>query len=313
MSTLEVISPGLLTTVQDLGRYGYGPLGISPSGAADPLSLRIGNRLAGNPENAAALEMTLLGGVFRFPEGAVIAVSGGDFAAAVDGAAAEMWCSLRLRPGATLSFGAARSGARCYLCVRGGIQVRPFLGSASTHLLSGLGGLQGRALRAGDVLAIGAAAPEFRRRRLDPRCLATVAPGRVLRVTPGPQSDWFGIAAAAAFYSGAWRVSEQCDRMGLRLAGEPVSVPARREMITEGVSLGAIQIPANGQPIILFVEQQTTGGYPKIANVISADMWRLGQLRPRDEIHFEKVDWETARRILRQQESEIASDTLMVE
>src|SRR2546429_227825 len=155
MKVIEVLAPGLLTTVQDLGREGFGPMGVSPSGAADPVALRIGNRLVGNAAIAAALEMTLLGGTFLFPEGALAALTGSDFGAALDGADRLPWASFEVKPGQTLRLGPTRSGARCYLCLQGGIAVKPFLGSASTHLLSGLGGYQGRALRKGDVLKTG--------------------------------------------------------------------------------------------------------------------------------------------------------------
>ncbi|HEY2548778.1 MAG TPA: KipI antagonist, partial [Candidatus Acidoferrum sp.] len=146
MSLIEVQAPGLLTTVQDLGREGFAPMGVSASGAADRAALRIGNRLVGNAENAPGLEMTLMGGVFAFPERAVVALTGSDFGATLDDAPVEMWSSVSVRPGQTLRMGPTRSGARCYLCVRGGIDVKLFLGSASTHLLSSLGGFEGRAL-----------------------------------------------------------------------------------------------------------------------------------------------------------------------
>ncbi len=152
MSVIEVRAPGMLTTVQDLGREGFGPMGVSASGAADPVALRIGNRLVDNAEGAAGLEMTLLGGTFIFPERAVVALTGVDFGATLDDQPVELWSSAEVQPGQTLRLGPTRAGARCYLCVRGGIDVKLFLGSASTHLLSGLGGIEGRALRKGDVL-----------------------------------------------------------------------------------------------------------------------------------------------------------------
>ena len=360
-----VESPGLFTTVQDLGRPGFGPVGISPSGAADAVALRVGNRLAGSPEGAAALEMTLAGGTFVFPEGAFAALAGSDFGAAVDGVEVSPWRPFRIPPGGRLRTGHTRSGARCYLCVRGGIEVKLFLGSASTHALSGLGGLEGRALRKGDVLHIGNSGaerpaqagspmpPGFRgsdatraceagfqpaadlqwtppggfqtRRRIQsgptsgevlcasgktrwhwagsiPRILH---PRKTLRVTDAPQSEWFSAAARDIFYNSAYRVTEEASRMGLRLEGPPIPAPADGQMITEGVACGAVQIPAGGRPIILFVEQQTTGGYPKIANVSSADMSGVGQLRPRDEIRFERVDLAAARALLREQEEAI--------
>jgi antagonist of KipI len=328
MKVLQVQTPGLLTTVQDLGREGFGPMGVSPSGAADPISLRMGNRLVGNAEGAAALEMTLLGGTFVFPEGAVLALTGSDFGATLDEKPVESWTPFEAKPRQTLSLGPSRSGARCYLCVRGGIVVKDFLGSVSTHLLSGLGGHEGRALRKGDMLKIGEAQGSFRKRTLAVPTLERLSSRKVLRVTPGPQSDWFPDSSQKILCSSAYRVAEASNRMGIRLLGEAIpmfsghagqeetgrnacSTSGAGEMISEGVSLGAIQVPEGGLPIILFVEQQTTGGYAKIANVISADLSSLGQLRPRDEIRFEQVDWDTARSLLIEQERLLASKELI--
>ena len=190
--------------------------------------------------------------------------------------------------------------------------MKPLLGSASTHLLSGLGGHQGRALRKGDVLQIGAATVSFQKRALAAQVLQRFSTRKVLRVTPGPQSDWFPPPSQKKFYESTYRVAEESNRMGLRLEGPPVALGSTGEMITEGVSIGAVQITAAGLPIILFVEQQTTGGYAKIANVISADLHSLGQRRPRDEIRFEQVDWGTARALLLEQEQLLTSPDLFV-
>jgi len=311
MGVIQVQEPGLFTTVQDLGREGFGAMGVSASGAADAISLRLGNRMVGNHEGAAGLEMTLLGGMFTFLERALLALTGSDFGATLDGKPVELWSSFEAKAGQTLRLGPTRSGARCYLCVQGGIAVELFLGSASTHILSGLGGNEGRALRKEDALKIGAERGAIHERRLTARALKELQPRKVLRVTKGPQSDWFPESARRLFYESRYRVAEESNRMGIRLEGAIVPVPSGGEMISEGVSLGAIQVPEGGKPIILFVEQQTTGGYPKIANVISADLHSLGQLRPRDEIRFERVDWETARALLREQEKLMASEDLI--
>jgi antagonist of KipI len=311
MGVIQVQEPGLFTTVQDLGREGFGPLGVSASGAADPISLRLGNRLLGNAEGAAGLEVTLLGGTFVFPEGAVLALTGSDFGATLDGKPVESWTPFEAREGQALRLGPTRSGARCYLCVQGGIAVKLFLESASTHILSGLGGHEGRALRKGDLLKIGEANGSYRKRTLAAKALEGLSPRKVLRVTPGPQSDWFPESSQRVFYASTYRVAEESNRMGLRLEGASVPEASGGKMITEGVSIGAVQIPSGGLPIILFVEQQTTGGYAKIANVISADLSSLGQLRPRDEIRFERVGWETARSLLREQEELLASEGLI--
>ncbi len=310
MKTLAVLSPGLLTTVQDLGREGFGAIGVSASGAADALSLRIGNRLLGNPEGAAGLEMTLLGGSFQFSDEVWVVIAGSDFAATVDAESAVPYTVFRVRPGQTLKFGATKTGARAYLCVRGGIDIPPILGSRSTHLLSGLGGFEGRALRKGDVLPIGD----------DSKCGASRAgfvfstnkpdgPGNPwrLRVTTGPQWRSFPQQSRIDFLEQTFVVTEEANRMGIRLKGLKQKLASANDMITEGVSLGAIQVTPSGQPIILFVEQQTTGGYPKIANVIAADLSKVGQLRPRDEFRFELVTMERATELFLEQERLIAA------
>lgn len=313
MSTIQVQAPGLQTTVQDLGRSGFGPTGVSPSGAADPISLRLGNQLVANDESAAGLEMMLLGGTLVFPQGAILALTGSDFGAMLDDVRLDVSTSVEVRPGQTLRLGPTSSGARCYVCVHGGIAVKPFLGSASTHILSGLGGFEGRALRKGDVLRIGSTTEPFRKRALAPQASEHLSRRKVLRVTRGAQVDWFSESSLRSFHAGTYRVGEQSNRMGLRLEGAAVTQRGAGEMITEGVSLGAIQVPVGGSPIVLFVEQQTTGGYPKIANVISADLHRVGQLRPRDEIRFELVTFDEARSLLIEQEKLLASRELILE
>jgi biotin-dependent carboxylase-like uncharacterized protein len=310
MSVICVLEPGLFTTVQDLGREGFGAMGVSASGAADAASLRVGNLLVGNLDGAAALEITLFGGTFLFPDAAAIVLSGSDFGAVLDGVAVEMWEPVDVRPGQTLRVGATRSGARAYLCVRGGIAATPFLGSASTHILSGLGGFEGRALKKGDTLAVGDVQDNSHSEKLSRAATNMLLPRKILRVTPGPQGDWFDARAQRLFDTGVYQVTEDANRMGLRLVGPAIARANGRELISEGVALGAVQIPESGMPIILFVEQQTTGGYPKIANVISADFHSLGQLRPRDEIRFEMVDWDTARNLFREQEELLASKEL---
>jgi antagonist of KipI len=297
MSTLVVENPGLQTTVQDLGREGYGPMGVSPSGAADPVALRLANLLVGNGAGTAALEFTLVGGNFTFPEGGVIALGGADFGASVNGHSIKMWTAQAILPGERLSLGQTRNGARCYMGVAGGVLVAPVLGSASTHLLSGLGGFEGRALRKGDVLQIGTPTKRLLQKKLSQYALDALQPRKTLRVTQGPQFDWFLHAAQRELFQAVFRVSEESNRMGLRLEGPPLAMRTATDMISEGVSLGAVQVTPSGQAILLFVEQQTAGGYPKIANVIGADLFHIGQLRPRDDIRFELVAMEDARKL----------------
>jgi antagonist of KipI len=314
MSRLTVDKPGMLTTVQDRGRQGFGPLGVSPSGAADPLSLELGNRMLGNPAGAAALELTLTGGAYAFPEGATIALAGSDFGAAVAGKPVPCWEPRALPPGAVLEIGATRGGARCYLCVAGGVRVPQVMGSASTHLLSAMGGFHGRALRKGDALDLGPASRAPGASRPAPEAIAALAgdafepPGgrKAIRVTDGPQSESFSARTWSTFLESAFIVTEETNRQGLRLGGPSIAARVGGEMISEGVALGAIQVTPAGQPIVLFVEQQTTGGYPKIANVIGADLFRLGQLRPRDQVRFVRVTLDEAREALREQRRRLA-------
>ncbi len=293
MNRIRVLSAGLQTTVQDLGRFGWAHFGVSASGAADPLALRAANLLVGNAENAAALEMTLVGGAFEFESATTIALAGSDF-----GAGVPLWTALDLPAGAVLRCGPTRSGARCYLAVRGGIAVDRVMGSASVHVMTGIGG---RPLRTGDVLLIGDAAVRGALRAAPLIGEGGAAPDLprdgLLRVTEGPQAGRF----SGELYGGAYTVAEQSNRMGLRLRGPAIPSPPGG-MLTEGVALGAVQIPPDGQPIILFVEHQTTGGYPKPANVISADFWKLGQLRPRDELRFQLVTLDDALKLLQTQE-----------
>jgi antagonist of KipI len=286
MSAIRVVSPGLQTTVQDLGRFGWAHFGISASGAADSFALRAGNLLVGNAENAASVEMTLMGAAFEFSTDTVIALTGSDF-----GAGFPLWSAVEMKAGQTLRCGPSQSGARCYLCVRGGIAIPKVMGSASTHVITSVGGSP---LRAGDLLPIGNEA--IRRPRGAAKAVPVLGDGP-LRVTDGPQAENF----ADELYCGTYTVSEESNRMGLRLRG-PAIASAAGQMLTEGTPLGAVQVPPDGQPIILFVEHQTTGGYPKPANVISADFRRLGQLRPRNQVTFERVTIERALRLLQHQE-----------
>jgi antagonist of KipI len=292
---IEVRSAGLLTTIQDLGRPGYGTSGISPSGAADPIALRVANLLVGNEPGAPALEMTMVGGRFHFTQAEVIAVTG---------ATAMTWEARTVKAGETVDVGRAEGGARLYLAVRGGFDVPRWLGSASAHLMSGLGG---GALKRGDVLRArsdGGATPlpfgGLPQIRLE--AMARLRARKTLRVTHGPQADWFADVDRARMVDSEYVVTQRSDRLGIRLEGPALLSAQGRPMITEGVPLGAVQVPANGHPIILFVEQQTTGGYPKIGNVISADFGSVGQLRPGDTARFEWVSTGTARALFLEQE-----------
>jgi antagonist of KipI len=301
---MRVKNPGLLTTIQDGGRYGYSHLGISPCGAADDAAYRIANRLVGNEERASALEMTLLGATLEFEEAAVISLTGAECDCRMNGETAPMWEAMCVTPGGVLACAGMKTGARVYLAVEGGFDVVPVMGSASTDLAGHFGGHEGRTLQRGDVLRMKKQrAPNTpSTRRLPTGALDSLYPRGPIRVTKGGQRDWFGGEAFEKLFSFAYTVSEDSDRSGLRLKGEAIRPRDASQLLTDGIPLGAIQVPQDGQPIILFVDQHTTGGYPKIANVIAADMHRVGQLRPREPVRFAEVTIAEAIRAAREQE-----------
>ncbi len=298
---IRVQMPGLLSTIQDLGRYGCAHMGISPAGAADPVSFRIANLLVGNDPGAPALEMTLLGAALEFEQRATVALAGAPCECKLGSGPAPFAEAFEVMPGEVLACGSMVSGARTYLAVQGGFDVPLVLGSASTYLPGRFGGLEGRKLKAGDLLQV-RGGRATRVGKLRPGALSGLAPESI-RVTRGAQQEWFAPEQFAAFYSAGYSVSESSNRSGLRLRGPALRPRTDAQLLTDGVPLGAVQVPADGQPIVLFVDQQTTGGYPKIASVIAADLHRLGQLRPREQVRFSEVFIAEAVQALRQQEA----------
>jgi biotin-dependent carboxylase-like uncharacterized protein len=308
--SLAVISPGFLSTVQDLGRFHCAHWGISPAGAADPVALRLGNSLLGNPPGAPAIEMTLTGGSFRFDSDLSVALTGSDFGSTLDDSTIPIWQTIFVKAGQVLRCGPTRSGARCYLCVDGGIDVPSVLSSSSTHLLNSLGGVSGRPLTAGDVLRCAPhnILPYSNSLTVRESALRSLYRGGTFRITPGLQSDYFSLDTRVLLSSSPYLVKEESNRMGLRLSGPSLGSGTSKEMATEGVPLGAVQVPPDGQPIVLFIEHPTTGGYPKIASVVLADMHRLGQCRPRDTLLFQFVTHAEAFSLLTKQERLLAPD-----
>ncbi len=315
MAALKVILPGFQTTVQDAGRFGFAHLGVSPAGAADNIAFRFGNLLVGNENNEAALEMTLIGGAFEFQANSIIAVTGADCSPALDEETIPLWTSIFVRAGETLRCQAMRDGARSYLAVNGGIQTEKIMGSAATHLQTAIGGWQGRALKKGDELTI-IQAPQkenYCRLTIQKNAIDYFENKSTIRVTRGPQAEYFSEASTKIFASATYKVSEASNRVGLRLNGAALVEEKNRELITEGISCGAVQVPSDGLPIILFIEHPTTGGYPKIANVISADFCRLGQLRPRDDVRFQFVNFDEATELLRLQERLVTQELIIAQ
>ena len=306
---IKVISPGVLTTVQDTGRFGYQAAGIPEAGAMDRASLRLANALLGNPEDAAALELTIFGGTFEFDGEGTIALTGADMRPFLNGNRMSINTAVPVKAGDRLELGAASRGMRAYLAVSGGIDVPVVLGSRSTDLKSRLGGLEGRKLRAGDVLESGSrpqAAAELAEVQGTPcepvlqRLAKATDPEGVTRIRFlfGPQDAMFAEDAKKTFTDSIYTLSAACDRMGYRLEGAAVPSLNGTDILSEGICFGSIQVPANGQPIVMMADHQTTGGYAKIGTVLSADLPLLAQLGPGKKIRFVPVTLEDLGEIL---------------
>ncbi|MFA7438772.1 biotin-dependent carboxyltransferase family protein [Castellaniella sp.] len=316
--SIDVLKSGALSQLQDLGRWGWQRYGVVVAGAMDPWSHRCANALVGNADTEATLEMTLVGPSLRFRHALVMAICGADLAPRIGSRPVPLNRALVVRAGAQLDFGPRRAGVRAYLAVRGGFAVAPQMGSRSTHVRSGLGGLHGRALEKGDVLPVRptAAATSAEQTRLERADCARLHPAgpvapRIwpegsLRVMAGPQWGLFGEAAQAAFVGAGFRVEAQSDRMGLRLFGPALQYRHPFDMISEGVTLGTIQVPPDGQPILLMADRQTTGGYPKIAHVASVDLPRVAQCAPGEVLRFESISLAMAQHLYLQREQAFA-------
>lgn len=295
---IEVVKPGLLDLVMDLGRPGFRAQGVPEGGAADAPALMLANRLVGNPDQAAGLELLLRGPALRFPEGGRVALSGADMRARCGDARLPRGRILEIPPGGVLELAQADKGLRAYLAVAGGIEAPPVLGSRATFLPSGFGGWQGRALRAGDMLPTGA--PQGHRQGV----LTFPRAKSALRILPGPQLPAFADAALQALTASAFAVGPDANRLGLRLTG-PALAYRGGELASQAVLPGAIQVPPDGQPIILGWDGPVTGGYPVLAAVIAADLPCLGQLRPGERLGFAFVTLAEAQAAWRKHEQDL--------
>ncbi len=308
-ATFEILDPGLLTTVQDRGRYGYQRYGVPVSGAMDEFALRMANIMAGNDQNAAALEVTVRGPKIEFHISTWIAVTGADISPEVDGRPVQMWESVEIGEGSVLSFGDLRDGMRAYVAVRGGIDVPLVMGSRSTYLKGRFGGLEGRALQAGDLLSTLPAEPDAALPKRLPRNYTAPVYGGIhrLRVVLGPQDHAFDQAAISKFLTSRYRIHADSDRMGYMLDGPKIEHRESADIVSDGNPPGAIQIHGDGIPRILLSDRGTTGGYTKIGTVISVDLADLAQALPGQSVSFRQVTVEEAQEALREQESVIRS------
>ncbi len=299
----KTVTPGPLTTVQDLGRIGFGQYGVAPSGAVDGFALRVGNRLVGNEETAAGLEITIMGPTLVALTPMVIALTGADLQPRINDRPIPMWRSIAMKKEDRLSFKGPKSGLRAYLAVGSGISVPTVMGSRSTNLGSGFGGLSGRSLRKDDILFSHAPHLHLKTEGTAFEFVPDYSPETALRIIFGPQDHHFEPKTRSLFAQSAYTVSEQSDRTGIRLKGPAVKAKEGLDtsIISEGIVPGAVQVPGDNQPIILLAET-VTGGYRKIATVISADLHLLGQLRPENRVGFVPVSPESARKALKDME-----------
>jgi antagonist of KipI len=303
---IRVVEAGALTTVQDLGRRGQLRYGIPPSGPVDRGAFVLANRLVGNPPEAAGLECTLLGPRLALEAPCAVAVTGASMPLRVNGAEAPAWTTLALRAGDVLRLGPARAGMRAYIAVSGGVDVPAVLGSRSTYLRGTLGGYEGRALREGDVLRVfPVAAPPLR--RVPPAAVPDLAGEPEVRVVLGPQADRFTPEGIATFLENPYEMLSQSDRMGARLRGPRITHARGHDIVSDGIPLGGIQVPGDGQPIVLLVDRQSTGGYTKIATVCSFDVGRLGQVKPGQRLRFRAIGLDAAHRALTEWHAALAA------
>jgi antagonist of KipI len=304
-----VVRPGLLTTVQDRGRFGSQQFGVTVSGAMDELALRVGNILVGNPQGAAGLEISFLGPELRLQADLALAITGAEVEAVLDGEPVPGYQTILARAGQVLDIRHCRQGMRAYLCVGGGIDVPLRLGSRSTSLAAGFGGVEGRPIREGDILQAGPAlggVGRLRGRSAPAQWRPTFALPQTVRVVFGPQDDAFTEAGKRTLLESVYEVSPSSDRMGCRLEGPALEHAGAADIISDWIPLGGIQVPGNGKPIILLADRQTTGGYTKVATVIGVDIPRLAQLRAGDRLRFEAVTVEVAQRFYRATERDLA-------
>lgn len=301
----QVEKPGLLTTVQDMGRYGYQQYGIVVSGAMDHFAHRLGNLLVGNEPALATIEVTMMGPKLHVLEDTVIAITGANLSATIDNQPIEPWKSTFVKKGQILSFGKPEQGVRAYLAVMGGIEGEIVLGSKATYLKAKMGGIAGREVQKGDVLYCGQMTGSYEKlsgRIVSPQLLLNYDHTTPFRVILGPEEHSFTEAGLTTFFSESFEITREIDRMGCRLSGPVIEHKEKADIISDAITFGTIQVPASGQPIILLADRQTSGGYARIGTIITVDLPRLAQQMPGTKIRFEQISIEDAQRLYVEQE-----------
>ncbi len=301
MTIMKIVKPGMYTTIQDVGRYNYQKSGMTASGAMDQFSLRVANILVGNSDSEACLEATLFGLKIKFEGDALIAVTGANLQPMLNGMAIEMWSGVKVLDGDELSFGTAKSGCRSYIAIARGIDVPEVMGSKSTYVKGNVGGFEGRMLRAGDEIKIGSVDENncTSIKKLPIGLIPSYSKDNIVRVVMGPQDDYFTKDGIYTFLDYEYEVTNEADRMGYRLSGPKIFHKIGADIISDGITMGSVQIPGDGAPIIMMADRQTTGGYTKIATIITPDINIVGQLKPGDSIRFKLISIEEAHRIYR--------------
>jgi antagonist of KipI len=301
MAALYIQSAGLFTTIQDAGRMGYQRFGMPVSGAMDLFSLQLANRLVGNPPHAAAIEATLNGPEIQFSDYCALAICGADMQPCINHQPVPLNMTIGVKNGDRLTFAGLKTGCRAYIAFSGGIDVPVVMGSRSTFARAAIGGMEGRALRAGDVLQLGERRGELIKKNLPASLIPGYRSVQSIRIIPGPESKRLDFEGMRRFLSLPYKVTQYSDRMGMRLSGEPITCSnGAYDIISAGISMGTIQLPGNGEPIILMADRQTTGGYARIACVINVDLTLVAQLKPDDQIFFCQISLLQAQEIYRE-------------
>ncbi len=305
MEALEILHGGTFTTIQDLGRKGYQQFGMPTAGAMDITSLRLANRLVRNEEGHACLEVTFVGLRLLVLRNITIAITGGDLMPKVNGSPLPLWQTVPLRKNSEISFTRVRNGIRSYLAIAGGIEVLEIMGSKSTYIRGGIGGLEGRPLKNGDRLRIGPQNPRLPLCKLKEGLIPRYGREWKTRMIMGPQDDYFSKKGIETFISSEYTITPESDRMGYRLEGPVIEHEKGADLISDATCLGSIQVPGHGLPIILFADRQTMGGYPKIATALSVDTYDLGQAKPGDSVRFSPISIVEAHKVRRDYEKRV--------
>lgn len=321
--SIKIVKPGLLTTIQDKGRFGFKKYGIITSGAMDTVALRIANLLVGNPEEYAVIETTIVGPKIHFTEAHLIAVTGADLSPTIDNQPLPLWRPVCVNKGSLLQFGSLKNGCRAYISIAGGLAIPTVMESKSTYLRARIGGWYGRALQKGDTIPCNTPTQQSQALlrntgtdlnhqpfvgatwTLDPQLYPKYTVNPSIRVVKGPEYELFTLESGHNLWNSRYRVTPQSDRMGYRLQGASLALARKVELLSNAVTFGTVQVPSEGNPIVLMADHQTTGGYPRIAQVVTADFSKLAQLVPESPIQFQETSLHDAQQLYFQQERNI--------